>query len=812
MKVSFNRFLLSVLFAAIYTNANAQLLSLKGKVFDENNAAADAVTISILKYSDSSLVRSVISDKTGEYRFLNIKPGNYLVLFSQIGYHKVFKGPFQIAADRTTIVDAVKMAVQGRTLGEVVVTDRKRYIDVRPDKTVLNVDRNILATGTSVLNVLGNAPGVKINSGGDVLLRSGQKALVMVNGKQIKLEGPDLASFLQNFQSADVEQIELIPNPSAKYDAGSAGGVVNIILKKGSNYGFNGTSTTMVGYGKFGKASKNITGNYRTNKLNIFGAAGYGYDETSHAITTDRQINDPRQSSFETRYYNTQKTPRLNYRIGADFFIDSLNTIGFLVYGSAFVSRFDRQTDTRLFRNNILDSTLSTISNLKRYTSTTEWNINYAGIIAHHQTLSADVDIATNFRRVYETLNTEQMASGFFPATAMPPLASSVLNNTAPTRNINPAFKIDYLNIISKTFRLEAGIKGSRVNTDNFQYFNVLQNNILIPYADLSSHFLYKENAGAAYVNISQTIGKFSYNAGLRFEAISSDANEVSVNQGVKRTYDNLYPSLQAIYKLKTSQLIFEYNRRPTLLNYAIVNPIVTYLDAYNYVAGNPYLQPQYTSHYQLTYFKPSVLKAYLYAEYVSNFFNFAYFTQNDATKVLTSTRTNFRSYNTKGVNIDVPAKLANWWNIDFNADVSYQRVRDYNNLIDKGTQDIVLSLDHDFAINKVFTANIHSRFESATFYGISALRPVFSTSTGISARISRVSSITFSASDIFNTDRDRYNINFANLNIMSVDKKETQVFKLTYVARFGKRSVKAQRKHSNSNEDEIKRMNAPSI
>ena len=422
------------------------------------------------------------------------------------------------------------------------------------------------------------------------------------------------------------------------------------------------------------------------------------------------------------------------------------------------------------------------------------------------------MDVATNFRRVYETLNTQQTASGLFPIITMPALANNILYNTAPTRNTNTAFKIDYTNKFSKTFRLEAGIKGSHVNTDNYQYFNILQGNTLVPYADFTSHFLYKENTGAAYINVAQVLGKLSYTAGLRFETISSDANEVSLNQSINRVYNNLYPSLQATYKLKSSQLIFEYNRRSTPLTYSIVNPIITYLDAYNYVEGNPYLQPQYTNHYQLTYYKPAVFKAYIYADYVSNFFRFTYFTQNDVSKVLTTTRTNFKSYDTKGVNLDLPAKIAKWWELDFDADASYQRVRDYNHLIDKGTQDIVLSLDHDLAISKLISANVHSRFESSTFYGISALKPVFTTSAGINAQLSKVSSLTFSVSDIFNTDRDSYSINFANLNVQTYDKKETRVFQLSYVARFGKKSVKAQRKHNNSNEEEIRRMSTSSL
>ena len=812
MGKNFTYFLLSFLFVAIYTNVHAQAPSLKGRVYDETGAGADAVTVSVLKTTDSSLVRSVISDHNGDYQFQIIKPGNYLLVFSQIGYHKIFKGPYQVFAEKTTVADNVKMAVQGKTLGEVVVVDRKRYIEVKPDKTVLNIDRNILATGTSVLNVLGNAPGVKMNSGGDVLLRSGQKAMIMINGKQVKLEGADLAAFLQNFQSADVDQIELIPNPSARYDAGSSGGVINIILKKGNNYGFNGTSTTNAGIGRFGRGGTTLNGNYRSKRLNIFGSVGYNYDETWHLITTDRQINDLQKSSLETHYYNTQKNPRLNYRIGADFFIDSLNTIGFLVYGSDNVNTFDRQTDTHLFKNGVLDSTLSTQSNLKRYTSSTEWNINYSGIIAHHQTLSADFDIATNYRRVYETLTTQQTASGLVVARAMPMFANNTLSNIAPTRNVNPAFKIDYSNLLSRANKLDAGIKGSRVSTDNYQYFGVQQNNIVVPYPYLTSHFLYQETVGAAYLNFSHSGNIFSYAAGLRYEHMATDANDVTINENIKRNYSNFYPTIQATYKLKSSQLIAEYNRRANLLNPSLVNPIVTYLDAYNYVAGNPYLQPEYINHFQLTYYKPSLLKVYLYADRITNFFSSSYFTQNDASKILTATRTNFKSFNTTGINIDIPAKLTKWWLISLNTDVSYQRIKDYNGLIDKGTQDIVLNLNHEFSISKVLSANLTSKFESSTFYGISYIKPFFSTSAGVRAQLNSVSSFSFSAADIFDTNRDRYNISYQNLSLQGYDKKETQIFRLSYVYRFGKKTVKGNRRHSNSNEEEIRRMNASSF
>lgn len=810
MKENFACFLLSVLFIAIYTTASAQNPSLKGKVYDENGNGADAVTISVLKAADSTLVRSIISNKEGDYQFINIKPGNYLILFSQMGYHKLIRGPFQTSAEKTTVIDAVKMQVQGKTLGEVIVRDRKRYVEVRPDKTVLNVDRNILATGTSILNVLGNAPGVKITSGGDVMLRSGQKALILINGKQVKLEGPDMAAFLQNFQSSDVDQIELIPNPSAKYDAGSAGGVINIILKKGNNYGFNGTSTTTAGIGRFGKAGTALTGNYRTNKINIFGSTGYSYNKTFHDITFDRSINDLQHSTFATRYYNTQKTPKLDYRIGADYFIDSMNTIGFLVFGSSNVSMFDRQTNTLLSRAGVLDSTLNTLSNLKRYTSNTEWNLNYAGILGKHQTLTADLDVATNYRRVYETLIPSQVANGPGTAIVPPKITNDTLTNTAPTRITNQAFKIDYTNLISKANKFDAGIKGSHVNTDNFQYFYLIQNNIRMPYAGLTSHFQYKENTGAAYINFTHTGRIFSYNAGLRFETISSDANEISVNNNIKRNYNNLYPSLRAVYNLKNSQLIFEYNRRITPLDYSIVNPIVTYLDAYNYRAGNSYLQPQYTNHFQLTYYKKSLFKVYLYADYVSNFFNgFTYFTQDDASKILTSTKTNFKSYNTKGINLDLPLNLSKWWNINLNADISYQRVRDYQGFIDKGTQDIILYLNHDFTINKIFSASLLSKYESPTFYGISSYRPFFTTSAGINAQLNKEASLSFNVGDIFNTDRDRYAIDYANLNIQGYDKRESQILRLNFVYRFGKNTVKGERKHRTSNEEEIRRMNA---
>lgn len=803
-----------ILFISIvrYTYAQTKISGLQGKIINESYAAAEAATIVLLRFRDSASVQTTLSDRNGVFAFNSIKPDKYLLQITKTGYHKIFSGPYVVSAGRIIIIDSIKMQPATVNLNEVVITEKRKYYEVKPDKTVLNLDRSILARGSSVFNILTTAPGIKTNNNGDIFLRAGLRAAIFVNGKQLRLEGDDLTSYLQSLPTADVDQVELIQNPSAKYDASGSGGIINIILKKGKNIGFNGNVTANAGYGNFGKGGTTFNGNYRSQQLNVFGGIGYKYVKTDHTINNLRNVNAGDVTMFDTHYYSTQSTPTLDYRAGADYFINPTHTIGFLIKGSAETSKFDKQTNTYMAVNGAADSTITTLSNLKRKRDFISYNLNYAGTIGHtKQTLSADADLSILNRQSNEDIFSRgnPTSSPTHALLKVPTYDNDTLHNYAPTRLINESIKVDYSTPITKTSKLEAGLKASYVKSDNTQTFAALINNVYEPVPMFTSQFNYTEKKTTAYINYSGSSKKFNYTIGLRVEHLVSDANTPTMLYNVKRDTTAFYPSVQFDYNIGNSQqLSFIYNHRTEQPAYESLNPTVSYQDNYNYRTGNAYLRPAFVDYFQLSYAGKSNYLVSLYASTVSDFFEFSYFSQNDATKVLVTTKRNLKRMNDYGVKLALPMRLTKWWDINFNPDFSYYQFIDYQGYLNKWSKDLILDLDQNFTIGKTISATLNTHYESSVFYGLSYNKPVFIMNPGISKQVlNKAATINLSVSDIFNTYKDRYQTMYRNLDITSYDKKETRIINLSFVYNFGKRTVKGARKHTTGNSDEVKRM-----
>ncbi|NCD71337.1 outer membrane beta-barrel protein [Mucilaginibacter agri] len=812
MKRTFTCVLLLVLSGIVrFCYAQTKISSLQGKVVNETLTGADAATVALMRLRDSSYVQSTVSNKNGFFQFTGLKPDKYILQVTKTGYHKIYSGPFLVTNNKTINADTLKLLPSQVNLSEVIVTDKRKYLEIRPDKTTINLDHGILASGSSVMGVLATAPGVKINSSGDVFLRAGQKATIFVNGKQVRLEGDDLASYLQSMQAADVEQVELITNPPARYDAVGTGGVINIILRKGKNVGFNGNTTLNADYGKFGRAGAAFSGNYRSQNINIFGGIGYRYVKTDHTINNLRNVDGTDITTFDTHYYNTQSTPTLDYRVGADFFISPKHTIGFLVKGTDETARFNKQTNTEMLLNGARDSVITTLSNLKRDRNQINYNINYAGTLGNtRQTLSADLDLSIYNRHSYEDIVSLAVPVSLAQPMGNPPYHNDTLMNDAPTRIVNRSARIDYTTPFTKNGKLEAGIKASYVKSDNTQYFTSLTNNTYQPVSMFTNQFIYTESKQAAYANFTNSGTKLSYNVGLRVERTSSDANSPLRNHQLKRDFTNLFPTIQIGYNLgNEQQLTFDYNRRMTPPAYESLNPIIAYQDNYNYRMGNSYLKPEYADYFQIAYTNKSNFSAALYASTVSDFFDFSYFIQNDSSKVLITTKRNLKRENNFGAKFNIPLQVTKWWNVNFNPDISVYQFKDYAGSLNKWSKDIVLDLNQDFTITKTIAATVYAHYESDVFYGLYNNSPVFYLNPGISKQVfDKAGSITLSVSDLFNTQRDKYRVDYQNLDFRGYDKVQTRMVHLTFVYNFGKRTVKGSRKRNVGNNDEQKRMN----
>ncbi len=806
MRVIFGVIFLA-LFTCLYNNSYAQGAGslIWGKVLTDTRQPAQSTTIVLLKYSDSSIVSSTIIEKNGQYKFIGVLPGKYLLLITKKGYNKIYEGPYSVVEGKNLTLDDIILNSLIQQLQEVSIVSNKPPVEVRPGKITLNIQNNINTAGNSALDILRQSPGVRVDMNNVISIIGRQAALITIDGKITNLSGEDLVSVLRTLQANTIDRIELITNGPAKYDA-SSGGVINVVLKKGSNIGANATVTETVGYGKYYKDNTGIVFNDRTEKFNIFGNYNYSTNKSFHDFTGDRVINfDNVSSDYDGDYHAVQISTTNSFNIGADYFLTPKQTIGFLVNGAFLHDSYTKSNNLNISNQSVLDSIITTNSNVNRHINRVNYNLNYNNKLdSSGMTLSADLNYTT-----YNRSSAEYITNDFYDASGNP------YNDPLLQRNLSPSniriwlSKVDFSDPLTKTSKLEAGIEYTNTTSNNDLIFGPLVNGVYQNDPMFTNHFVYTENINAGYVNYENKFNKFDLTAGLRAEQTISRGNSVTSNEVTYNNYVNIFPSALLTYqKDDKNQLSFSYSRGITRPDYALLNPFLYYIDRYDYRSGNPYLKPSYANTIELSYNYNQTLTATLYSNVTNNAYDFLVYDQNDTTKVNVSTNKNFGDIYSYGVRFFAPVTFTSWWNANFNVDAAYQRYVAYPSIgnLDKGTQDIVFTSTQDFIITKTLSAQIYGYYETPSFYGVVQYKSNYYVNAGLSQQLfNKRGSLKLAVSDIFNTQRDRGRSDYDGLDYSVVDKRETQVARLTFTYRFGKISVKNVTHHT-GNEDEQKR------
>jgi iron complex outermembrane receptor protein len=788
-----------------YTYAQSGPAVIQGRVLIEDNLPAEAATVILVAAADSSILKSTICNVDGEYSF-SVLPGKYLILASRIGYEQFFSGPYIITEDKDIHTRDITLIKSLPELKEVSISARRSYVEVQAGKVVLNVQNSIVAEGNSAFDVLRQAPGVHVGNQGNVSIIGRQNALVMIDNKPIGLSGDNLVSYLQSMQSSSIQRIELITNPSAKYEAAGAG-VINIISKKGTNVGTNGTLTGGAGYGKFYKANIGVTFNNRMGDMNIFGNYNYSANKTFHTFTTDRHIiYKGLASDYDVDYYTTRESYNHTFRLGTDFFLSPQHTLGFLVSGTVNNNDFMKDNSLKIANRSVLDSTIVTTSKLNRDLSNINYDINYNGKLdTAGQVLSVDLSYNN-----YDRHSDEYISNHFYNSSGSayrPPLYQQ---NISPSDIRIWASKIDYVKPLSKTAQLEAGVKYSWIKSNNVLVFGPKVNNAYTVDPKLSSDFVYKENINSAYANYTNKIGKVNIVAGLRVEQTNSKGDSTQTLLRIKKNYLDLFPQAQLRYSPNAkNDFAISFNRSIQRPVYEDINPFLYYVDLYDYRSGNPNLLPEYSNKIELSHTYNKTIVTSLYATVTTNIYDFNVLLQNDSSKVNITTRKNFGDIYIYGLRFFTPLQFTSWWTGNISLDASYQRIKAYkeNGNLDKGTQDILLSSLQSFRIASTWAAEISGKYESPTFYGFSQFKANYRVDAGISKQVfDKKGTLRLSVTDIFRTERDRAYSNYQNLNVSIINRDEGRIVRFGFTYRFGKISLKSSTRHNAGNEDEQKR------
>lgn len=782
-----------------------QSTHVSGSLLDEQGKPMMFATASLLSAKDSTIIKGAISNEAGVYTFDHIKTGSYIIKATTIGYEKAISKPFNVTpASNDVTIPQMKMQPAAHSLSAVSVTVAKPLIEHKIDRTVVNVENSVLAAGNSAMDILERAPGVNVDKDDNISLKGKQGVTVMINDKLTYLTSAQLATLLRSMDGNTIQSIELITNPSAKYDAAGNSGIINIKLKKNKQTGTNGSIMVGAGYGEYGKDNETLQLNHKEGNWNIFGSFSHNDNKRKQDIDIKRIITD----SLGNKTYFNQYSPLLesdhnnSYRVGADYDMSSKNTIGFVVSGY-FNTEDDSNNDWTYVGPNFtqVDSSLNTVSTIHQTYNNIALNLNDTyKIDTLGQQISADVDLSRFRNNSNATYNTN-----FYLPDGIQPYQPAFLGNHTPTTIDIQTAKVDYTDPLSKSLKMDAGFKYSNVKSDN----DLMQSTVEGGAYPSVNHFVYDEKITAGYINFNKDFKGTSVQVGLRGEYTSSLAtgDSLNVTQVIPKHYLDLFPSVFINHTINDkNEISISYSRRIDRPQYDNLNPFVYHLDPYTYQKGNPYLQPQYTNNFEFNYTYNKNITLSLGYSHTTDVITELPGT-DPATKVSFVTQENLQAENAYNANLFAPYTIAKWWEGNVNATGFYLGFKS-NGLeganLDRGQFAYNVRTTQTFTPIAGWKAELTGNYQSALTYALFYVKPQYSVDGGISHSFAqKKANIKFSVSDIFNTRRNDVTSNYASNDLDIRQKRETRIARLTFTYNFG--STKFKTREHESGADDLK-------
>ena len=800
-------------------STHAQNGKITGSVKDASMKSIHSATVSLLKSRDSSVAKFVATGKDGQYEFLDIADGKYFVSVSNVGYAKVVSATFEISSSNATInVPVLVISEQAKDLGGVTVTAKKPFIEARPDKTIVNVDASPTSAGATVLELLEKSPGITVDNDGNISLRGKAGVIIMIDGKPTYLSSTDLANLLKNMPASQLEQIEIMTNPSAKYDASGNSGIINIKTKKGKASGFNGSVMAGIttSFFKTGdalyvipKSQNSINFNYRKNKFNLFGNYNPNFYNGRGNLNIERKFFDDNgdlagYSDVATKFKFGNNNHTL--KLGVDFFADKKNTFGAVASGFMFNGHPTPVTINTLSDANH-EETSSMVSNTENRIDFNNFsgNFNYRHVFDTTGTeLTVDLDYI-GYRNTSNMLLTTEFYDEMHQQSSDPLLLKGHLPSDINIYSI----KSDYTHPF-KGGRLEAGIKSSYVKTDNIVDYQRLYADQWVP-DSRSNHFIYDENINAAYVTLNKQIKKWSLQGGLRVENTIAKGYQVTNDSTFKRNFTDLFPNVYITYTINDkNSLTLSYGRRITRPNYQDLNPFTYFLDSLSYRQGNPYLLPQFTNNVELSHtFKGKIITTLNYnntTDVISQIFK-----QNSQTKIVYFTSDNVAKFINMGISITAPVTIAKWWNTNFFTNIYNNHYKGIYNTqpLDMSYTSFMVNITNTFTIKQGFSLELSGFYRGKGVDQLTINQPIYQISIGGQKNIFKnKATVRLNIRDPFAWQEYRGVTEYGNIYAKIQSKFDVRQVTANFTYRFGKNTQQPpQRRRNNATQDEQNRV-----
>ena len=779
--------------------------TIKGRI-EENGSPLSLVNILLLKDKDSALVTAAISNDKGTFELDNIKPGNYLLKISRVGYKKHYTSSFHLNGNLD--LPTITLTLNNSSLNEVTVMGKRPFVEQRIDRMIVNVANSIVASGGTALEVLEKAPGIIIDRQNDQIIFKGKEGvIVQIDGKQSYLSMQDVVALLRSMPSDNVDRIELITNPSARYDASGNAGIIDIRLKKNNNVGTNGLISLSVGSGRYGRQRGSFQLNHRTAKVNIFGNYSINRERTYMDFNILRtQPDSGQQNVIQSLSYIRFRNMSHNARVGVDFFLNRKTTLGMGWTGNWNTVRENSPAEITFKRSSESPSYLHTLSDksIVNLSNNHVFNVNMLHVYSAKSQISADVDFG-KFNRTFDNrLNTITLVP-FSPNEPVSHLLSYM-----PTTIDIFTVKTDYSRVLARGWKMDAGLKMSNVRADNNMKISTGNDGNLTIDSLLSNHFKYSEEVYAGYASFS---GKLNENTdvlfGVRAEQTHSIGNSITLKDVVTKNYLNIFPSVFVNRMINAKNtLAFSYSYRIDRPNYQALNPARSYLDPFSYSAGNPFMTPQYSHSLELKHGYQNKLFTSLGATFIEDYM---YFILQPVVAKNTQRRPeNLDKAQAYNLTVSFPVTVMKGWTMQNTLMGIYNSFKFVFRSQQLHIQQMAgrFSSSNGFVFGRGWTGELSGRLNTPAVNGLSKSPWLGSLDAGVQKSFLKNWKARLNVQDIFHTNRVLGKINtrdFQN-DIEIIFDSRIVMLNVTYA--LGNQQLKSVRQRKAASEEELQRAN----
>lgn len=783
---------------------------IQGAVKDVNNIPLAGANVLLLLQKDSSMISGVMASEQGTFSISDFTPGAYLLGISMIGYKPAFSSPFTIKSSNDHLhLDPIIVEEDSRQLQDVNVVAKKQVYELEIDRMVINVDNSITSSGNTALEVLEKAPGIIVDRQNSSVSMSGKGGvMIIINGRQNRMPMAAAVEMLASMNADNVEKIELITSPPAKYDAEGDAGIINVVLKKNDDFGTNGSFTLGAGMGERERLNGGLNLNHHVEKVNYFGLYNATNNNYRQRINGNRIITQG-ASMLETDSRSNREASLLfqNARLGFDYTISSKTMLGMLAAGYIRDWEMDAVNDIFYRRDDVITDR----SNLNTF-ELNKW-IHYMGNVNLQHKFKEDEILEVNLDYLNYEFNNP---------------SNYVINNSGNGQNagtdegidvekLTPleigVGMIDYSKQLGSKLKIEGGVKATITRFSNDVAVSYLRQGTWLTDDEMTNKYKMKEDISAIYSTVNYSFNKkTSIVAGLRYEYMNSALSSATEQGILDLHYGKLFPTVFFSRKFnENNSWQLSYSRRIDRPTFNELAPFIVFMTPETFISGNEELVPALSDILKTDFQHKGIIFSITYTDTKDAISRFQPQIDEERNRMYITSK-NLDHFKTIAGMLAFPFTLTKWWKMQNNFSWIYQTIETFydGEDIDVQQSNYRINSIQNITLSKTVSAEISGFYQSVSLFGIAELKPYGRLDFGLQKKFNDGNStLSLNVTDALKTNvyKSTAHVPELNINTRSLLDFDTRVISLTFTQNFGNNQLKSARKRETASEEERNRI-----